>query len=310
VSAPLPAPAEEFVSWLVVERGRATSTVASYRRDLAGYVAFLDERGVGLTAATTADVEGYLAAVQRAPRAPATVARLASTLRGLYGFLLDEGAVDADPTAGLAARRSTTRLPLVLSEPQVAALLASPSTEEPADVRDRAVLELLYGTGVRVSELVGLDVGDVDFDEALVRVTGKGSKQRLVPLGRGADAALRAWLHGGARTAMLAPAGAAGEHRAVFCNHRGRRLTRQGVDLVVRRHARRSGLPGATSAHTLRHSCATHMLARGADVRVIQELLGHASVGTTQRYTKVAPAHLVEAYRAAHPRAGDVPSTT
>ncbi|HEV3213522.1 MAG TPA: tyrosine recombinase [Acidimicrobiales bacterium] len=310
MSTPLPPPAEEFVSWLVVERGRAASTVASYRRDLAGYVAFLDASGVELSAASTADVEGYLAAVQRAPRAPATVARLASTLRGLYGFLLDEGVVDADPTAGLAARRSTTRLPVVLSEPQVAALLASPCTDEPADVRDRAVLEFLYGTGVRVSELVGLDVGDVDFDEALVRVTGKGSKQRLVPLGRGADAALRAWLHGGARTAMLAPAGAKGEHRAVFCNHRGRRLTRQGVDLVVRRHARRLGLPGATSAHTLRHSCATHMLARGADVRVIQELLGHASVGTTQRYTKVAPAHLVEAYRAAHPRAGDVPSTT
>jgi len=265
---------------------------------------------VDLVDASTPDVEAYLALVRREPRAPATVARLASTLRGLFGFLLDEGVVDADPTAALAPRRATTRLPLVLSEAQVRALLASPSTDAPVDVRDRAILELLYGTGVRVSELVGLDLGDVDFDEELVRVTGKGSKQRLVPLGRGADVALRVWLHAGARAALLAPAGAAGESRAVFCNHRGRRLTRQGVDLVVRRHARRCGLPSATSAHTLRHSCATHMLARGADVRVIQELLGHASVGTTQRYTKVAPAHLVEAYRAAHPRAGDGPATT
>jgi len=310
VTAALPAPAEEYVSWLVVERGRAASTVAAYRRDLAGFTAFLDARAVALTSASTADVEAYLAQVQGEPRAPATVARLASTLRGLYGFLLEEGVTDVDPTASLAARRTSTRLPVVLSESEAAALLASPSTDEPADVRDRAILELLYGTGVRVSELVGLDLGDVDFDEELVRVTGKGSKQRLVPLGRGAEAALRSWLHEGARDAMLAPAGAAGEHRAVFCNHRGRRLTRQGVDLVVRRHARRVGLPAATSAHTLRHSCATHMLARGADVRVIQELLGHASVGTTQRYTRVAPSHLVEAYRAAHPRAGDVAPAT
>ena len=259
--------------------------------------------------ASTSGVVAYLAAVQREPSAPATVARLASTLRGLYGFLLDEGVAASDPTAGLAPRRSSTRLPVVLSEDQVLALLASPATEEPPDVRDRAILELLYGTGVRVSELVGLDVGDVDFDEELVRVTGKGSKQRLVPLGRGAAAALRAWL-GGPRGALLARGGASAERGAVFCNLRGRRITRQGVDLVVRRHARRAGLPAATSSHTLRHSCATHMLARGADVRVIQELLGHASVGTTQRYTKVAPSHLLDAYRAAHPRAGDAPSAT
>jgi integrase/recombinase XerD len=263
VSAALPAAAEEYVSWLVVERGRAPATVSAYRRDLAGYVGFLRELGLDLDGATTADVESYLASVQSEPRAPATVARLASTLRGLYGFLLDEGLCAADPTTGLAARRATTRLPDVLSEDQVAALLASPATEEPPDVRDRAILELLYGTGVRVSELCGLDVGDVDFDEELVRVTGKGSKQRLVPLGRAAAAALHAWLLDGARAALLSASGPADERRAVFCNHRGRRLSRQGVDLVVRRHARRAGLPATTSAHTLRHSCATHMLARG-----------------------------------------------
>lgn len=310
MSAALPLAAEEYVSWLVVERGRAPATIAAYRRDLSGYVAFLGDRGVALADATTADVESFLAAIQAEPRAPASVARVASTLRGLYGFLLDEGTIVTDPTANLAARRSSTRLPIVLTEDQVAALLASPATDTPVDVRDRAILELLYGTGVRVSELCGLDLGDVDFDESLVRVTGKGSKQRLVPLGRATGTALSAWLLGGARAALLAAGGTAAEGRAVFCNHRGRRLTRQGVDLVVRRHARRAGLPAATSAHTLRHSCATHMLARGADVRVIQELLGHASVGTTQRYTKVAPSHLVEAYRAAHPRAGDAPAAT
>jgi integrase/recombinase XerD len=308
VSVVLPAPAEEYVSWLVVERGRAPATVAAYRRDLAAYVASLDATGTTLLEASARDVEAHLDALRRAPRSPATVARATSTLRGLYGFLLDEGVLDVDPTAQLAPGRTSSRLPVVLSEEQAAALLASPATDAPVDVRDRAVLELLYGTGVRVSELCGLDLGDVDFHEELVRVVGKGDKQRLVPLGRDAAAALRAWLGDDARGALLAAARAP-EGRAVFCNLRGRRLTRQGVDLVVRRHARRCGLPEATSAHTLRHSCATHMLARGADVRVIQELLGHASVGTTQRYTKVATTHLQAAYRAAHPRAGDVAST-
>jgi len=304
VTRALPPAAEEYVSWLVVERGRAAATIEAYRRDLAGWVDFLDGRGLTIEAAGPRDVEAFLAAQQLDGLASATVARIASTLRGLYGFLLEEGVVVTDPTALLAPRRTTTRLPVVLTEPQVLALLSSPATDEPVDVRDRAVLELLYGTGMRVSELVGLELGDVDFDEELVRVTGKGDKQRLVPLGRAAEAAVRAWLSPAARGVLLDRAGRAGDSRAVFCNLRGRRLSRQGVDLVVRRHSRRAGLPQATSAHTLRHTCATHMLAHGADVRVIQELLGHASVATTQRYTKVTPSHLVDAYRAAHPRAG------
>jgi integrase/recombinase XerD len=305
VTSALAPGAEEYLSWLAVARGRAPSTIAAYRRDLAGWSDYLSSRGRSLEGARTADVETYLSNVQRADRATSTVARLASSLRGLYGFLLDEGIVEIDPTALVAARHAATRLPLVLSEADVASLLASPVTDAAIDVRDRAILELLYGTGVRVSELVGLDLGDVDFDEELVRVTGKGSKQRLVPLGRGARDALVAWLEGGARRSIIQAAHRPPDARAIFCNLRGRRLTRQGVDLLVRRHARRARLPAATSAHTLRHSCATHMLAHGADVRVIQELLGHASVATTQRYTKVSIAHLEAAYRAAHPRALD-----
>jgi integrase/recombinase XerD len=307
--AQLPGPAEEYLSWLAVERGRATATLAAYRRDLAAFVAYLDGRHRHLESASTADIEAFLERAQRAALAPATVARLGSSIRGLYGFLLDEGVTETDPTALLAARRAGTRLPVVLSEAQVTSLLADPASDEPVDVRDRAILELLYGTGMRVSELVGLSLGDVDFDEELVRVTGKGDKQRLVPLGRGAASALHRWLDT-ARPALLDASGETRDVHAVFCNLRGRRLTRQGVDLVVRRHARRLGLPAATSAHTLRHTCATHMLAHGADVRVIQELLGHASVATTQRYTKVSPAHLIEAYRSAHPRAGDAASGT
>jgi integrase/recombinase XerD len=303
----LPAAAEEYLSWLAVERGRAPATIAAYRRDLRALVASLSSRGAELESATTADLEVCLAAARHG-LAASSVARLAATIHGLYGFLLREGALTVDPSASLATHRATAKLPLVLNEAQVAALLASPATDAPVDVRDRAVLECLYGTGVRVSELVGLDLGDVDFEEELLRVTGKGAKQRLVPLGRDAATALRAWL-GPPRSTWLAAARNQGDGRAVFCNRRGRRLSRQGVDLVVRRHARRAGLPASTSAHTLRHSCATHMLERGADVRVIQELLGHASVATTQRYTAVAPAHLVAAYRAAHPRAGDVATT-
>jgi integrase/recombinase XerD len=203
VTAPLPAVAEEYVSWLTVERGRAPSTIAAYRRDLAGFSDYLAARGRTLEMATAAEVESYLASMQRSHLASATVARLASVLHGLYGFLLDEGIIDVDPTSLVAPRHAATRLPVVLSESQVAELLASPSTDAAIDVRDRAVLELLYGTGVRVSELVGLDLGDVDFDEELVRVTGKGSKQRLVPLGRGARDALVAWLDGGARATIL-----------------------------------------------------------------------------------------------------------
>ncbi len=300
----LPGPAEEYLSYLAVERGRATATLAAYRRDLAGWCEFLAASSIAVEDATSASIEAHLAGLGRAGLAASSVARATSTLRGLYGFLLDEGVLDTDPTATLAPRRAGERLPVVLTEAQAASLLASPLGEGPLDVRDRAVLELLYGTGIRVSELVALDLGDVDFDEELVRVVGKGDKQRLVPLGRGAASAILAWLDG-PRSAVLEAATRAVDGRAVFCNLRGRRLTRQGVDLVVRRHAARCGLPSQTSAHTLRHSCATHMLARGADVRVIQELLGHASVATTQRYTKVTPTHLVEAYRAAHPRAGD-----
>jgi site-specific recombinase XerD len=315
VTAALPHEAEEFLSWLAVERGRASATLRAYRRDLLLWASYLDTRGRTLLTAVDTDVEAFLASLQ-ADRSRATVARVASTLRGLYGFLLDEGVLTRDPTALLAARRAGERLPKALTEEQVDALLASPATDGAVDVRDRAVLELLYGTGIRVSELVGLDLGDIDFTEELMRVTGKGSKQRLVPIGRTAGAAVRQWIDGGSRDALRAASriasrkGSGTDTRAVFCNQRGGRLTRQGVDLVVRRHARRAGLPSDTSAHTLRHSCATHMLAHGADVRVIQELLGHASVATTQRYTKVTQTHLVEAYRTAHPRAGDVPVRT
>ncbi|HET6949630.1 MAG TPA: tyrosine-type recombinase/integrase, partial [Acidimicrobiales bacterium] len=195
-------------------------------------------------------------------------------------------------------------LPKALSEEEVAALLGAVVGDEPAARRDRAILEVLYGTGARISELVGLRLGDVDLESALLRVFGKGSRERVVPVGRPAVAALVAWLGPGGRPAFVPDRWARrGDADAVFLNRRGGRLTRQGAWLVVRRWGGEVGLAGRLTPHVLRHSCATHMLDHGADLRAVQEMLGHASLSTTQVYTKVSTERLFAAYRAAHPRA-------
>jgi integrase/recombinase XerD len=225
-------------------------------------------------------------------------------MRGLYRFLADEGITSEDPTTTTGALRVPARLPKALSEPEVVGLLDGISGSDPLSLRDRALLELLYGTGARVSEVVSLELEDLAYDEGLLRVVGKGDKERLVPLGRGAQEALAAWLAPGGRALLLGDGGGGrGEGRALFVNQRGRRLSRQGAHLVVQRRARAAGIDRVVSPHILRHSCATHMLAHGADVRIVQELLGHASVATTQLYTKVSDEHLRQAYAEAHPRA-------
>jgi integrase/recombinase XerD len=194
-------------------------------------------------------------------------------------------------------------LPKALSEAEVLVLLDGVNGDDPLSLRDRAILELLYGTGARVSEVVDLDLGSLAYDEGLLRVRGKGDKERIVPVGRGAQDALGAWIGPKGRGALAGPGTSRADASALFLNARGRRLSRQGVHLMVASRARRSGIAAAVSPHTLRHSCATHMLSRGADVRVVQELLGHASVATTQIYTKVTTDHLIRAYSSAHPRA-------
>jgi integrase/recombinase XerD len=300
----LSSPAEEYLSWLAVERGRSGHTILAYRRDLTPYEAALAERARTPLDATGADIEAYLASLAGAGRSPASVARALSALRGLHRFLLDEGLADSDPTADLDGRRIPLRLPKALSEEQVIALLDAPGTANPFAVRDRALLELLYGTGARISEAVGLDLADLASDDALLRLYGKGAKERLVPLGRHARQALAQWLSEGGRT-QLEPTRwrRRGDAEAVFLNNRGGRLSRQGAYAIVVKHAQAAGLAEHVSPHVLRHSCATHMLARGADIRVVQELLGHVSISTTQLYTKVSPEHLRAAYEAAHPRA-------
>ena len=310
----MPAPvlsddAEEYLTFLTVERGRAEHTVRAYRRDLAAYEATLAEGGRGPAEATMADVEGHLAVLRRSGHSPASVARAQSVLRGLHQFLLDEGRATGDPTAEIDGTRLPSRLPKALSEEEVTRLLDAAGGTDPRARRDRALLELLYGTGARISEAVGLDLADLAGGEGLLRLFGKGSKERIVPLGHLCAQAMAAWLCEEGRGALEPPRWRRRDDaEAVFLNLRGGRLSRQGAFAVVAGRAREAGIARPVSPHALRHSCASHMLAHGADIRVVQELLGHASIGTTQLYTKVTSEHLRAAYESAHPRAAGAPA--
>ncbi len=289
---------DEYVHWLSVEKGRSRATLDAYRRDALGLVSWLNERGGALGDVGATQLDEYLGAL-RAARAPSTVARATSTLRGLFAFLVEEGFRPDDPSSHVKAVRRGRRLPKPLDEEEVTRLLDAVPRATPRDRRDRALLELLYGTGVRVSEALGVELGDLDFDERLIRVTGKGNKQRLVPMGSILESALRDYLGPGGRVELATRAGT-----RLLLNNRGGPLSRQGVDLIIARRALEAGVERSrVSAHVFRHSCATHMLAHGADIRVVQELLGHASIATTQLYTAVSATSLQREYENAHPRA-------
>lgn len=300
---PLSTPVLGFLDWLTVERGRSARTIDGYRRDLEAYEEGLGDRGRSLKTATPEDVDRHLARLRAEGKAPASIARARSAIRGLHRFLLDEGQASEDPTRSAPVVRIPSRVPKALPEEQVVALIDGIDGDDPLSLRDRAILELLYGTGARVSEVTSLNLGDLAFDDGLLRITGKGDKERLVPVGRSAQESLGRWCSPQGRDRLLAEPTSRDDLGALFLNQRGHRISRQGVHLLVVNRARRAGISGAVSPHVLRHSCATHMLAHGADVRVVQELLGHASVATTQLYTKVNPEHLQRAYRASHPRA-------
>ncbi|HEX6423145.1 MAG TPA: tyrosine recombinase [Acidimicrobiales bacterium] len=300
----LPLDVEEWLSWLATERGRARSTLAAYRRDARRWWRWLSALGVGLAGVDETHLEAYVADLRASGLAPATVARAVVAARSLHRFLADEGRAPSDPGAHLEAPRVPAGLPKSLSEEEVGALLGAVTGDEPVARRDRAVLEVLYGTGLRISELVGLRLADVDLESSLLRAFGKGSKERVVPVGRHAREALAAWLGPGGRPALVPERWARrSDADAVFLNRRGGRLTRQGAWLIVKRWGSEVGLAARLTPHVLRHSCATHMLDHGADLRAVQEMLGHATVSTTQLYTKVSTERLFAAYRAAHPRA-------
>ena len=302
----------EHDSWLRVERGLAPNSVAAYRRDLRRYADYL-RRGQG-GRWTESDgppservVAAYVDELQGArhddghPRyAPASVARAIASVRYFHRFCAEEGLLVSDPSEELGSPRVPQGIPKALTEPEVERLLGAVPGDGPRPLRDRAILETLYAGGDRISELVGLDRGDIDMHDGLVRVLGKGSKERVVPVGRSARDALTAYFSAG-RPVLERSRSRSGD--AVFLNARGGRLTRQGAWLIVRGVGDRAGLRGRLFPHVLRHSCATHMLDHGADIRVVQELLGHASLSTTQVYTKVSPERLRAVYDAAHPRA-------
>ncbi len=302
-------PGEEMLTWLAVEKGRSPNTLTAYRRDLAAYEAWLRPRwegsgADGMAMVTETTVAEYVAHLGRAGLAPASVARALVAVRSLHRFMVQEGAAVSDPSADLSPPPVPQGLPKALSEEEVASLLSSVTGQGPAQLRDRAVLELLYGTGMRISELTGLSLSDLALEEQLVRVLGKGGKERLVPVGRYARLAIDAWLGAGGRPAVTPKRWARRDDAdALFLNLRGGRISRQGVWGIVRHYGQKVGLEGRLTPHVLRHSCATHLLDHGADIRVVQELLGHASIATTQVYTRVSPERLRAAYESAHPRA-------
>jgi len=300
----LPLDVEEWLSWLATEKGRSPATLTAYRRDVRRWWAWLRTSGLGLDGADEAAIERFVADLRTTGLAPGTVKRVVVVVRSLYRFLVDEERLPDDPGADVATPHVPSALPKALTEDEVTSIIDGVVGDAPVERRDRAALETLYGAGLRISELVGLSLGDVDLESGLLRAFGKGSKERVVPLGRHASRALGAWLAPGGRP-VLEPARWArrGDADAVFLNQRGGRLTRQGAWLVVKRRGEAVGLGPKLSPHVLRHSCATHMLDHGADIRAVQEMLGHASISTTQVYTKVSTERLFAAYRAAHPRA-------
>jgi integrase/recombinase XerD len=297
---------DEFIAHLQFERGLAVNTIAAYRRDIATFREYCRVAGIDPQDAQPEDFTEYLDRLRSGappadkPFAPTSVARMLVSVRALYRFLAREGHRDTDPTATVGTPKKPRSIPKAISIDDVERLIELPG-DDILGRRDRAILEVLYGAGLRISELVGLDVDDVDLDEGSVLVrAGKGSKARRVPVGRAARAALGDYMAVARRELAGRSGGARG---AVFLNARGGRLSRQGCWKILKGYARRAHLADRVSPHTLRHSFATHMLDAGADIRVVQELLGHASLATTQVYTLVSDTRLREVYLAAHPRA-------
>jgi len=292
---------DAYLRHVTIERGLSEHTVAAYRRDLGGYLAWLTARGVETTdAVTPAIVSEFIAERSAAvpPPAATSLARLQSSVRGWHRFLAREGIETDDPTGRMRPPKTPQRLPKALTIEQVERLLAAPPADEPIGIRDRALLELMYATGARVSEAVSLDVDDLAYGDVL-RLRGKGDKERIVPIGSFARMAIDAYLTR-VRPALAAKGRASAR---LFLGARGAPLSRQSAWLVIRAAADRAHITAEVSPHTLRHSFATHLLQGGADVRVVQELLGHASVATTQIYTHVSVDTLRDVYATAHPRA-------
>jgi integrase/recombinase XerD len=292
----------DFLAYLEFERGLARNTLSAYRTDLLQYGSFLAEHDFDATEVETADVGDFLAGLARgegrAPASPATLNRKTACLRSFYRHLRRADLINGDPTANVRPPRKEKSLPKVLGYSEVKRLLESVSGSAPAELRDRALLEVMYGCGLRASETVDLELGSIDLERGFLRAYGKGSKERIVPLGREASAALKRYLRDGRPTIA-----AGSDQRGLFLNQRGGALSRQGLYKIIRGRARDVGLSEKMSPHTLRHSFATHLLSGGCDLRSVQEMLGHADVATTQIYTHLSADEIKNVYFETHPRA-------
>lgn len=290
----------EFINYLSAERGLALNTLESYGRDLRQYSQYLEGHlgGAKMEPASRALIVGYLLHLQKQGKATATIARRLAALKAFYQFLVREKLVDQDPTANLESPKLERRLPKVLSVGEVDQMLRQPDAQSAGGVRDRAMLELLYATGIRVSELVSLNLKDLNLDQAYIRCLGKGGKERMVPIGSLAIRSLREYLKQARPRLVRDP-----KEESLFVNHHGRRLTRQGFWKIVKKYAEDAKIDKEITPHTLRHSFATHLLENGADLRSVQEMLGHADISTTQIYTHLTQGRLKEVYAKTHPRA-------
>lgn len=293
----------DFLSYLELERGLSRNTLNAYRTDLLQYGEFLAAHEADALKARPAEIAEFLADLAtgtggRAPCSASTIHRKAACLRSFYKHLRRDELIADDPTAVLTAPRRAKKLPQVLNYAEVQKLLAAPRGDGPTVLRDRALLEVMYACGLRASETIGLELADVDLRQGFLRARGKGSKERLVPLGRKAIAAISVYLRSG-RPKLVGE----GHEAKLFVNFRGGPLSRQGLYKIVQRNARAAGLDGKLSPHTLRHSFATHLLAGGCDLRAVQEMLGHADISTTQMYTHLSGEQLKQVYFRAHPRA-------
>ncbi len=291
-----------FLRYLLVERNASELTIKSYREDFESLIEYLTEAyGHPPTPSeiTPLDLRGYVGALHEAEYAKASVSRRLASLRSFFRFAQREGLVDSNPAKPIRNPRRDRQLPHFLSTDEIGKLLAAPPADDPMGLRDRAILETMYSAGLRVSEAVGVNDEDLDFATGLVRVRGKGKRERLSPLGSFAVRAVRDWL----RQRQLSPKEPQDGKAPIFVNKYGRRLTTRSVGRMLEKHLKATGLDSRTTPHTLRHSFATHLLDRGADIRSVQELLGHKSLITTQIYTHVSTAGLREAYERAHPRA-------
>ena len=295
---------ESFLQWMTVERGRAINTVISYRRDLVKYEDFLLSKKKTILTVEEQDIEAFVKVMQASGESVASTARRIAAVRMLHSYLSSEDLRSDNPTARLEGVKVPSGVPKPLSLVEVESLLSATTGESSTEIRDRALLEFLYATGARISEACDLNLDDLDLSSRVVRLFGKGSKERIVPFGRTAEECLRTYLGVAGRSNLIPDNWAKGSDRdAVFLTNKGRRLNRQKAWHIVRDAGVRAGIRSEMSPHVLRHTCATHMLEHGADLRIVQEMLGHATISTTQIYTKVSQERLLSVYRSAHPRA-------